>query len=277
MFLKNNWSTYIHAIRKEEIKRAFSLIPVKKFNNGIEFGAGDGYQTTLIEPMCSKFVSSDLNFKRLKDEFKIVSVDYRAYDADSLSGIFGPNTFNLIFSSNLIEHLSNRKSFLQNTKEMLSSDGYAVHVVPAKMVKFTYLLLFYPNLLVLIIDRLIGIFENKPIFRGSANNFENNINSNKADKLNKWKRILLPQIHGNYKTHTEEWRSWSRKSWQKLFENNGYTVVNCVKGPAVSGYGFGWDRLRNFLEKVGWASEYIFILKNNKNAPGTSTRSESLA
>lgn len=65
MFLKDDWKVYIHAIRKEEIRRAFSLIPTKIFSKGIEFGAGDGYQTTLIKPMCSTFISSDLNFKRL--------------------------------------------------------------------------------------------------------------------------------------------------------------------------------------------------------------------
>ena len=263
MFLKNDWSTYIHTIRKEEIKRAFSLIPVKKFNNGIEFGAGDGYQTTLIEPMCSKFVSSDLNFKRLKDEFKIIGVDYKAYDADALSGMFNSGIFDLIFSSNLIEHLSNKKIFLQNTRKMLSFDGYVIHIVPGRMLKITYLLLFYPNLLLLFADRLIGIFKKKPIFRGTTNNFENNINLNKVNKINKWKRIFLPQIHGNYKTHIEEWQSWSKNSWQKLFEDSGYAIMSCIKGPAVSGYGFGWNHLRNMLEKLGWAAEYIFILKNN--------------
>ncbi len=74
----------------------------------------------------------------------------------------------------------------------------------------------------------------------------------------------MPQIHGNYKTHIEEWRSWGKDNWQKLFEDNGYLVLNYTKGPAFSGYGFGWDHLRGILEKFGWASEHIFILKKIK-------------
>jgi len=264
MFLKSDWKVHIHAIQREETRRVFSLIPEKIFNKGIEFGAGDGYQTTLIKPKCSVFISSDLNFKRLKEEFKTAGVDYRAYDADALVGMLNANEFDLIFSSSLIEHLANKGGFLRATKEILSPEGYAVHIVPGRMVKVTYLLLFYPNLFLLVIDRLIGIFENKPIFRGAANNFENNINSPKANNLKKWQRLLLPQIHGNYQTNIEEWRAWGKNNWQKLFADNGYIIVNCIKGPAVSGYGFGWDYLRNILEKIGWASEYIFILKKEK-------------
>lgn len=261
MFLKADWKTHIHAIRKEEVRRAFSSFLIEKFKKGIEFGSGDGYQTTLIAPKCSTFISSDLNFKRLRDDFKIADVDYRAYDADALVGLFEPNTFDLVFSSSLIEHLSDKSKFLRETREILSADGYSIHIVPARMLKISYLALFYPNLFLLIIDRLIGIFSKKPIFRGSANNFENNINLNRSNKISKWKILFLPQIHGNYKTHLEEWCSWGKIHWQKLFEDAGYQPVGCLKGPIVSGYGFGWDRLRSRLESLGCVTSYIFILK----------------
>lgn len=181
-----------------------------------------------------------------------------------MSGALDLDSFDLIFSSSLIEHLFDKGKFLQDTRKILSSNGHAIHIVPSRMFKVTHLLLFYLNLFLLIIDRLIGIFQKKPIFRGAANNFENNINSNKTNKINKWRRLLLPRIHGNYKTHIEEWRSWSKNSWQKLFKDNGYLVVNYIKGPAFSGYGFGWNHLREALERFGWASEHIFILKKIK-------------
>ena len=48
----------------------------------------------------------------------------------------------------------------------------------------------------------------------------------------------------------------------------GFQVVKVVKGPVASGYGFGFDGLRSFLEKLGFCSEYMFVTVCKKN--GTS-------
>ena len=196
MTIKTNWNNYLHAIRKREVDLLIQSLARKNFSKGFELGAGDGYQTTLLAPLCKEFLSSDLNFSRLKDQYRLPHVEYKKIDADNLHGIFPEKTFDFIFSSNMLEHLSNRESFLIETHHLLTSDGYAVHVVPSRGVKISYIFLFYLNFLFLVLDRLWGFFKGKKIFQGKENNFENNINS--SDKKSWFKKIFSPSIHGNY-------------------------------------------------------------------------------
>jgi hypothetical protein len=249
-------------IRKREIDAVFAYLKNKKFDSGIEFGAGDGYQTTLLASHCNNFISSDLNFKRIKDDMKIPEVQYKECDADNLDGVFEPGRFNFIFSSNLIEHLSNPKGFLSNTRSFLSLEGYAVHVGPGRFVKCTYIFFHYINLFTLVIDRLVGLFFGKKIFRGSQIYLENNINVTKERGSGKLKKFLLPSIHGNFKSHTEEFIAFGRKKWEQLFIDSKFEIVAYIKGPAFSGYGFGLNTLRCLFEYIGVHSEHIFILRN---------------
>ena len=265
MILKNKWQSRLRRIRKREIDDVFSYLQNKPlrshFHAGIEFGSGEGYQTTLLVDHCDELISTDLNFKRIKDELKLPSVKYVQCDADNLKGVFAQEQFDFVFSSNLIEHLRDPKGFLLNTRAFLTYDGYAAHVVPGRMVKITYLLLHYLNLFVLACDRSIGLFQGKKIFRGSQIDLENNINLNREKKLGRFKKFLTPPIHGNFSSHWEEFIKFGRRNWESLFKEGGFEVIRHIKGPAFSGYGFGFNRLSRLLELFGWSSEHIFILK----------------
>jgi hypothetical protein len=95
----------------------------------------------------------------------------------------------------------------------------------------------------------------------SAVSFENNINKAESKKKNKYLKILLPQVHGNFNSHAEEFAKFGKKSWEDLFQENGFIVEKYLKGPAASGYGFNLNGLRNIFEYLGWSSEHIFILR----------------
>jgi protein-L-isoaspartate O-methyltransferase len=149
------------------------------------------------------------------------------------------------------------------TKDFLSNDGYAVHVVPSRWIKVSYLFLHYPNLIFLVMDRLWGKLQGEAFFRGADINFENNINlKEKSLSTNRWfKKIILPPVHGNFSSHWQEFKSFGRKDWESLFKRAGYSIASYSRGPAFSGYGFGFFGLRSLLEFLGFFSEHIFILK----------------
>ncbi|MDP3763190.1 MAG: methyltransferase domain-containing protein [bacterium] len=263
MIGKTDWTKYLHAIRKREIDVIFSLLSQKHFISGLEVGAGDGFQTTLLAPHVDKLISSDLNFKRIKESLKVSKVEYKAIDADSIKGVFKPNTFDIIFSSNMLEHVHDSYKFLAATQPMLTDNGYAIHVVPSRHIKIFYLLFYYPHLAVLAFDRILGKLKGEPFFRGMGVNLENNINTNALSQTpaNRLKRFLVPSLHGNFSGHIEEFIAFGKKQWEQKFIEAGYSTVTYTKGPAFSGYGFGFDVLRKLLERLGVSSEHIFILK----------------
>lgn len=260
--MRENWTKYLHAIRKREIDIVFSVLPKKQFESGLEIGAGDGFQTTLLAKHVDKLVSSDLNFKRIKEHLKVPGVEYKALDADAIRGGFPPQSFDLIFSSNVLEHVRNPLEVLSATHPMLKDDGYAVHIIPSRTIKVSYLLLYYPHTALLALDRLVGKLKGKPFFQGSNINLENNINSSAAEKkVSRWRRFLFPAVHGNFNNHKEEFIAFGRNEWEKMFVEAGYSIAHYAKGPAFSGYGFSLNVLRKLFEKLGASSEHIFVLK----------------
>ncbi len=262
MIGKTDWTQYLHAIRQREINLVFSLLPQKHFVSGLEIGAGDGFQTALLASHIDKLVSSDLNFKRIKEALKVPGVEYKTVDADAIEGVFKPKTFDFIFSSNVLEHVRNPQKVLKETREILTSDGYVIHIVPSRHIKIFYLLFFYPNLALLMIDRIFGKLKGKPLFQGSSMDLENNINIIAPKKFsNSLKRFFIPVPHGNFSGHMEEFIAFGEKQWEYKFIEAGYSIFAYAKGPAFSGYGFGFNRLRKLLERCGVFSEHIFILK----------------
>ncbi len=263
MIGKTDWAEYLHAIRKREIDIVFTLLKQKQFLSGLEIGAGDGFQTTLLAPHLDRFVSSDLNFKRIRESLKIPGVVYKTVDADSISGVFQDRAFDFIFSSNVLEHLRDPQVFLSATLPMLTDEGRAVHIVPSRLIKIFYLLLYYPNLALLALERIVGRIKGKPFFRGEGVDVENNINSESpiTKKTSRLKRFLLPKPHGNFPSHVKEFVAFGKEQWVKKFKMAGYVVEAYAPGPAFSGYGFGFSLVRLFLEHFRASSEHIFILK----------------
>jgi hypothetical protein len=70
---------------------------------------------------------------------------------------------------------------------------------------------------------------------------------------------MLPEPHGVSDGHLQELLAFRRSRWTAEFARAGLRVLSIQKGPVASGYGFGFDRLRAFLEGMGLASEYIYI------------------
>lgn len=263
MLLKANWKEYLHGIRKQEMDAIFSCLGNRQFSSALEIGAGDGYQTTLLAKRCGALISTDLNFKRIKEELKVNGVIYQQCDADDLAGKFDREHFDLIFSSNLIEHLRDPAGFLGNTRNLLTPGSYGVHIVPGRLLKVSFFVLHYLNLFILALDRLVGLFQGKKLFRDSQISLENNINRSSGQRTGRFKFFFVPLIHGNFRSHREELKKFGKVEWQELFERAGFKVVFYIKGPVFSGYGFGFAKFRRFLKSLGLCSEHIFIIQKN--------------
>src|SRR5438132_12514681 len=59
-----DWSTNLHATRKREIELIFNGCPPRAFPAALELGAGDGYQSTLLEAYVDRLVLTDMAVTR---------------------------------------------------------------------------------------------------------------------------------------------------------------------------------------------------------------------
>jgi SAM-dependent methyltransferase len=241
---------------------------------GLELGAGDGFQSRLLTRYVSRLISTDYNPNIMKNKGNEL-IEFHICDAEEVDKVFSKRQFDLVFSSNLLEHLPNPDRTLKGIYEVLKDEGITIHVMPNPFWKLCHLLLHIPNMCVIALERITekGGFSNilKKI-KGAANNLEldeqignlgNNPKTQRAPRSFLY-RLLVPEPHGVSKNNVEEFYAFSKNRWKKEFEKANLELVKIIKGP-VGGYGFGLDLTRNFLERLGVTSEYIYVATKRGN------------
>lgn len=135
---QEDWYNFV---RRREAEMVFSLVPECEFESALELGAGNGLQSTIIIKHCKHLISTDVdpeshsNLGQRILERKLSNVEYRVCDAQDLSQ-FGDRSFDLIFSSNMLEHIPGLVSCLSECRRVLKDNGIMLHTMPSRWWKF---------------------------------------------------------------------------------------------------------------------------------------------
>lgn len=258
--LKPDWIKYLHKLRLKELEIIKPFLQTG-FDEAIEIGAGDGFQSQILAKHCLKLYCTEINELRIK-KLPNPNIEYMICDAETINDFFAEYSIDLVFSSNLLEHLSNPAAALKGIKKILKNEGLNIHIIPNPFFTFTIFLFHYPNFFLMKLEKLINLlFIRNRKEMGERISFENNIKVTK--KFNKMYNILkLPKPHGVSESFFQELKLFSKKRWINLFEKEEFIILDLLKGPVYSGYGFGLNGFRKILETLGFCSEYIYITKN---------------
>lgn len=258
-----DWTTNLHATRRREIELIFSGCPPRTFPAALEIGAGDGYQSTLLETYADRLVVTDLDVTRVPSR-RSDRVEVRPCDAAAVGKAFPPGEFDLVFSSNMLDDVSNLGLALWSVHKVLRDDGIAVHVIPSPFWKLCSFGLFFS----LLIPRGLRYLARRTMLgNGKAALMPPN---NPRTPLNgtSWRQRLWPPPIGPYRGHFDEFWSNRKARWVHEFQRAGFRVVRILKGPVCSGHGLGWERLRHMLERAGLTSEYVYVAtKQGRRSP----------
>ncbi len=150
----------------------------------LEVGCGEGTQS-LILGEAYEVISIDILKKRKHYSFPFVLASYEFLP-------FRDKSFRLVYSSNVLEHISNRIESLREGKRVLETGGNLVTVVPTAFWKCLEMLL-WPAILV---ANLIVRLEARQASLG----------------------LLTPSalIHGKYSSNRDEYYCYRLDSWAKL-------------------------------------------------------------
>jgi len=269
MRIKPEWKEYLQNLRKRELEITFSYLTQKKFKTGLEIGAGNGFQSRILTNYVENLYCTELNKDRLI-QVENPKIKYKICDAEIIDTYFEASSFDFIFSSNLFEHLPNANATIRGIRKIIKNEGIIVHVIPSTFSAIMRVLLWYPNIFIMLLEKFFRIFDTKNRNEYCENkkkvNEENNL---KLDKnfynLSPLIRFLYPRPHGVSQNIYKELFAFSKKHWLKEFENEDFRIIKVLKGPVCSGYGFGLDLLRTTLEKIGITSEYIFVAMKKIN------------
>mgnify|MGYP005654211001 CR=1 FL=1 len=125
----DNWH---HFLRLRDLRQVFAEMPLDGISRVLELGAGDGVQTTVLRGMFPKVTPVDI----------APSGDVAGMIiADAADLPFEDDSFDLIFSSNVLEHVEQLDVAFNEMKRVLAPGGMMIHSMPTGTWKIVQLLL----------------------------------------------------------------------------------------------------------------------------------------
>ena len=260
--IKADWDSYLHMLRRREFNAVFGECPKGIFGRALELGAGDGFVSTLLADYCGHLTVTDFNEARLARQ-DCGNISYQTCDAEAVGEAFEKESFDMVFSSNLLEHLADVERALAGIHRVLKDDGVAIHFLPNRNWKLVTVLLHIPNKAAKLVDRILS----RRIFRrrkkrksGRLPSMHNNPKLGAKRKRRFFPaKLFLPRIHGVASNTISEFVAFGKKRWIKQFENSGFEVFQVRNLGFGSGYGFGCKRLRRLMERLGIHTSCAYI------------------
>jgi SAM-dependent methyltransferase len=208
---------YVEQLRLFELDAAlFSWLAGRK--RMLDVGAGTGWQARRMTERGHDVEAVDLPNGQYTAE-RIWPV--RDYDGRVLP--FPDRSFDIVFSSNVLEHVEDLSALLTEIRRVLRPGGFAVHVVPSATWRWWTTLTYYPDRLrraaQLVLGRLsrdAGKISAAPVAHHAA--------------ARSWSQQLVPPPHGTTGSAWDELTYFRRTHWLTVLDSENYETVRHVRG-----------------------------------------------
>lgn len=198
----------LHKIRKLELDAVLERYPLSSADRVLEFGATDGFQASLLRRHTPHVITTDVYRDPSHGSAPFAVALPEAFP-------FPDRAFDLIISSNVLEHVNNRPGTLSEIRRLLRPEGRTIHIVPTHVWKWLSLVthpIYYPVHVMNLLARRAGI---AAYWRGVGDH---------RSVLRLVLESLIPPVHGTFRTHADEIRGYRPDSWVELFRGNGFSV-----------------------------------------------------
>lgn len=210
---------HLHSIRNFELIRVLHDFPPPSLNNRpvrvLDIGAGTGYQAALIQQLGYEVIAVDVPGSAYAKERVHPIIEY---DGHTLP--FATGTIDVVFSSNVLEHVEPVEAFLCEIRRVLSPGGKSIHILPtAAWRMWTFLSHF-----VWVGKRVMALLN-----RGASGD---KIACEKIDRNTHSKKLhlmvfeLWPSRHGERGNALNEVRLFSARFWRRTFMATGFDLKN---------------------------------------------------
>jgi ubiquinone/menaquinone biosynthesis C-methylase UbiE len=203
------YQTHLNQLRRAEIEMVRHWFTPGM--NVLEIGGGSGFQAGIISSWGCKVHSIDLPNSCVADS-RYFPVE--EYDGKNIP--FPSGSFDIVFSSNVLEHISPISSFLVETQRVLKPDGLSVHILPSPAWRFWTSTAHYLYLLKYV---LLGRRDDDDRNRASARKI---LREHSA----RWiiESVLFAGPHGEYPNALSELYFFSKYRWRRLFQKSGFEL-----------------------------------------------------
>jgi SAM-dependent methyltransferase len=255
---------FLHWIRDTEFDLIFSKTDLDLSTKSLlEIGAGSGYQLEMLRHKVAEALGVDISESNYAE---VRSTSVILYDGHHLP--FDEQRFDIIFSSNTLEHIPHLEEIHQEFKRVLKPGGICIHVVPTNHWKLRQILGFYLLLPLTIGRRFFPKNKNSEVSAQSQNQTPPITEVAKSPKsaTQKLRNLLLPEHHGERGNVFSEYFFFRPQWWKNHFEQNQWEILkNEGLGLFYSPYGFLGAKLSLQLRK-SWSKSLgsscqLFIIR----------------
>lgn len=205
----------MHARRLFELN---ACLPILRQASGrqpirlLEVGAGTGFQAKVLAEAGFEVSAIELASSPYRDERVFPVLDY-----DGVNLPFEDESFDIVFSSNVLEHVPHIDTFLVELHRVLAPQGICVHVLPTTGWRFWSTLSHYPWVL----KRIWMLMSGRRIIDAKGS---------RRPKLprsaSSWAGTLFPARHGEHGNAFTEAFHFSAATWRRRFKNGGFIVLS---------------------------------------------------
>jgi len=114
----------LHHLRQYELKEAIPHFG--KSRQILEIGGGTGHQAQILTQLGLDVVSIDLPTSQYRNH---LVHPVMTYDGRQLP--FADQSFDIVFSSNVLEHVEDLGTLHREIRRVLKTDGFGLHVMPS--------------------------------------------------------------------------------------------------------------------------------------------------
>jgi|TARA_B100002003_G_scaffold4955_1_gene4640 SAM-dependent methyltransferase len=256
----------LHDIRKKDIEILFGNCPENKFAVGIELGAGDGYQSRLLKKYIKHFTCTEYDEHIFNKMNRLEGVNYLRLDVAEIENHFPPKTFDLIFSSNVLEHVIDIGTALRGMRKVLKDDGVMIHVMPNRIWKFVQMILWVPgksiiNLRKRLIDSPQDLEQSHIIAKDGL--VPSRLST--GELLKKLLNNLKPRTHGISQSNYREFVEFGKGPWAEKITNAGFQVKSIKKMQFHTPYRIEPAWIRQIFTSFGISCAAAYICKKRSN------------
>jgi len=249
----DNWH---HFLRLRDLRQILGEFQLDANAKVLELGAGDGVQTQALRDVFREVIATDINPSASIDGLVLA-------DASRLPFVDGH--FDLIFSSNVLEHVEDLDGCFSEMKRVLATDGIMIHSMPTGNWKIIQVVgrpwASASRLIRKLVPRLQTTTQRAP---AGSHGAQFGIGQRKRSLRERLIGRFIPTIHGVSGNHLQEFIRFRPTWWMKTFESAELTCFRSSPLFLHSPYDLFPYKLigmRDRIARMGIASVQVYWLK----------------
>lgn len=182
----------------------------------LEIGGGTGVQARMLTELGYSVTSIDVPTEGYLADREFAVIEYDGHHIP-----FEDNSFDIVYSSNVLEHIKHIDEFQYEMHRVLRPGGYSIHAIPTASWRFWTIVTSYHEMLVRISEFIPGTFPRK---------FHPNELRRIAGQLKVIAQLIkyyaIPPRHGETGNAVSELYSFSRFAWRARFKKSPLTLCS---------------------------------------------------